>query len=221
MEDPAKARWLENYVKHHVKSLGVGIPQIREIVKSAEKEYNLSTLSFVEQKQMLDELMQGVYTEHKLATIVYLQLYWKNVESDKILRLVSQWFDKGWITDWNVCDWLCVRILGPLIDMNPLQILGELFRWNKEENQWKIRASLVSFASCKTIGAHRETIYDFSLTLIKREERFCKTAVGWVLRQYSKIDETFVIDFLEKHKAWTTKEVIKNATKYLPKSRSS
>ena len=43
---------------------------------------------------------------------------------------------------------------------------------------------------------------------------FCKTDVGWVMRQYSKADSEFVTNFLEKHKKWLTKEVIINATKY-------
>jgi len=34
-------------------------------------------------------------------------------------------------------------------------------------------------------------------------------------QEYSKIDTNFVTDFLENHKDWTTKEVIKNATKYV------
>lgn len=35
-----KALWLENYVKHDIKSLGVGIPEIRGILKQFEKTHN-------------------------------------------------------------------------------------------------------------------------------------------------------------------------------------
>jgi len=40
-----KAAWLENYVKHDIKSLGVGIPEIREIVITAEKDFLLTHIS--------------------------------------------------------------------------------------------------------------------------------------------------------------------------------
>lgn len=43
---------------------------------------------------------------------------------------------------------------------------------------------------------------------------FCKTAVGWVMRQYSKVDRELVAGFLDKNKEWLTNEVIINATKY-------
>ena len=204
----------ENYVKHDIKSLGVGIPEIREIVKNTEKDFLLTHKSIPVQIQVLNELMKDEYTESKLASIIYLQLYWKEAESGLILELISEWFENKWISDWNVCDWLCVRLISPLIDKHPDNTIEELSKWNKDKYLWKARASLVPFAECKSISRHSKTILSFSELLIKREERFCKTAVGWVMRQYSKTDSEFVTGFLDKHKEWLTKEVITNATKY-------
>jgi hypothetical protein len=33
-QNPDKARWLENYVKHGAKSFGVGIPEFRGIIQN-------------------------------------------------------------------------------------------------------------------------------------------------------------------------------------------
>lgn len=212
---PEKARWLENYVKHDIKSKGTGIPEIRSIIKEATKKYDLAQKELSDQIELLDDLMSQEYSEDKLSAILYIQLFWKNQNAKTILSLTSNWLDKEWITDWNVCDWLCVRLLSPLLDREPELSISEFTIWNKSPNLWKARASLVPFAQCKTISKHSSTIIKFSTVLIKREERFCKTAVGWVLRQYSRIDDQLVKDFLEQNKAWMTKEVIKNATKYL------
>jgi 3-methyladenine DNA glycosylase AlkD len=124
------------------------------------------------------------------------------------------------VIDWNVCDWLCVRILTPLLDKEPELVVSVLSEWNKSPNLWKARASLVPFAQSKSIAKHNKTILQFSSELIKRQERFCKTAVGWVLREYSKSDTKFVAEFLEQFKDWITKEVIKNATKYIVQKKS-
>ena len=35
--------------------------------------------------------------------------------------------------------------------------------------------------------------------LIRREERFAKTAVGWILRELSKTDKKAVVAFIEKY----------------------
>jgi len=213
--NPQKASWLENYVKHNIRSLGVGIPRIRDVIRSTEKEYKLLGGAYSSQKEMLDDLMQNEYTESKLAAILYIQLFLKKENPEKLVDLISNWFDKNWIRDWNICDWLCVRLLSPLVDHHSDITLRELELWNQHKNLWKARASLVPFAQCKTINAHWTTIENFSITLIKRDERFCKTAVGWVMRQYSKVDPSQVTEFLNKHEEWTTPEVIKNARKYM------
>lgn len=212
--NPDKAKWLENYIKHDIKSKGVGIPMIRDIVKEATKDYKLLELDISEQVDLLNDLMTSKYTEDKLSAIIYIQLNWNRTNEHERIELISDWFDKELITDWNVCDWLCVRILTPMIDNRTKDTLKELNKWNRNQNQWKARASLVPFAHCKTIEQHKNTIKEFSTELIKRDERFCKTAVGWVLREYSKIDSNFVREFLSEFENWTTNEVIRNATKY-------
>lgn len=214
-QDVQKARWLENYVKHDIQSFGVGIPEIREIIKDFEKHKRLSESSIEFQTEFLNDLMAHAYTEPKLAAVLFVQLYWQTKHAGEILTITSGWFNNEWIRDWNVCDWLCVRLLSPVLDKDPLMAVEEFSGWNKSPDLWKARASLVPFAQSKTISNHQVTILQFSTELIKRPERFCKTAVGWVLREYSKTDPAFVKDFLEQFKAWTTKEVISNATKYI------
>jgi 3-methyladenine DNA glycosylase AlkD len=213
--NPEKAKWLENYIKHDIKSKGVGIPEIRDIVKDAANDYKLSELETSVQIDLLNDLMASEYTEDKLSAIIYIQLYWSGINEQEKILLISDWFDEELITDWNVCDWLCVRLLTPLIDDWTKETLKELKKWNKNQNQWKARASLVPFAQCKSLDKHKSIIEEFSIELIKRNERFCKTAVGWALREYSKIDPSFVKGFLIEYENWTTKEVVKNATKYI------
>lgn len=215
--NPDKAKWLENYIKHDIKSKGVGIPEIRNIVKEATKDYKLLELDISEQIDLLNDLMTSEYTEDKLSAIIYIQLNWNKINEHEKIALISDWFDKELITDWNVCDWLCVRLLTPMIDNWTKETLNELEKWNRNQNQWKARASIVPFAQSKSLDKHKNLIEEFSIELIKRNERFCKTAVGWVLREYSKIDSGFVTRFLDDNEIWTTKEVIKNATKYINK----
>jgi 3-methyladenine DNA glycosylase AlkD len=214
-QNPDKAKWLENYVKHDVRSLGVGIPQIRQTIKSTEKKFQLEQLPPEAQAEMLHGLMRQEYTDFKLAAILYLQLYGNHWPTKQKLTLISEWFDKEWIRDWNVCDWLCVRILSPLLDGDPGVCIKVFKAWNHSHYLWKARASLVPFAQSKTLIQHHEIVKALSATLIQREERFCKTAVGWVLREFSRHDPDFVLTFLDQYSEWSTPEVLRNAKKYL------
>jgi 3-methyladenine DNA glycosylase AlkD len=64
------------------------------------------------------------------------------------------------------------------------------------------------------LNTHFEIVNAFCKTLINRDERFCKTAVGWVLREISKTEKKYVVEFLEVNKPFVTYEVKQNAIKY-------
>ena len=48
---PDKAKWLENYVKHEIKSKGAGIPEIREIIKDVNNDYKPTEKKISEQER--------------------------------------------------------------------------------------------------------------------------------------------------------------------------
>jgi 3-methyladenine DNA glycosylase AlkD len=130
------------------------------------------------------------------------------------MGLVEDWFIDRYIYDWNTTDWLSVKVLAPLVDSGDQEVLWKLNRWSREPNLWQARASLVPFTRSKYITDHAEQIRRSADLLIRRKERFAKTAVGWVLREYSRHDLEFVLDFLNRHVKYTTGEVKRNALKY-------
>lgn len=214
MGDPKKALWLKNYVKHNIQSRGVGIPILRKLLDGKVKEANLTQRNMDDQVRFMNEFMCSEYTEDKLVAILFMQLYWRTKFATETLTVISNWFQNEWISDWNVCDWLCVRVLSPLLDEHPESCIDVFERWNREDYLWTARASLVPFAQCQTRHSYPDYVERFSVSLIQRPERFCKTAVGWVMREWSKEDPTFVRDFLKMHETWVTPEVRRNAKKY-------
>ena len=195
-----KAAWWNQYLKGEIPFLGVGIPEIRKVFLDREKEDSFSRLSMNKQVALVNGLMRGSYAEEKLAAILYVQLFWMEwMKAGFLMNLVSDWFEDRHIHDWNTTDWLCVKILAPLVDSGDPEVIWKLKVWNRDPYLWKARASLVPFARAKTITDHAREIDRLADTLIRREERFAKTAVGWVLREYSKHDVGFVLDFLSRH----------------------
>jgi len=212
---PEKAEWWNQYMKGEIPFLGVGIPEIRKVFVEKNKETSFSKLAMNQQVSIVNGLMRGNYAEEKLAAILYVQLYWMDwMKAGFLMNLVSEWFDDRHIHDWYTTDWLCVKILTPLVDSGDQEVIWKLKRWNQDSYIWKARASLVPFAQSKFITDHSRDIYRMSDILIRRNERFAKTAVGWVLREYSKHDLEFVLSFLNKHVKHTTSEVKRNALKY-------
>ena len=212
---PQKADWWNSYMKGEIRFVGTSIAEIRKLLIEKNSSEGLNQLPMNQQVSLVNGLMRSELAEHKLAAILYIQLFWLgNQKNTFLLSLISDWFDDRFIYDWNTTDLLCVKVLTPLVDTGDEKLIWTLKRWNRDPYLWKARASLVPFARSKNIADHSKSIGRFSDILIRREERFAKTAVGWVMREYSKVDEEFVHDFLSKHVKHTTWEVKRNALKY-------
>jgi 3-methyladenine DNA glycosylase AlkD len=212
---PEKAAWWNHYLKGEIPFMGVGTPEIRRVFLERDREMSFGTLPMNRQVSLVNGLMRGSFAEEKLAAILYVQLFWLDQMKNRFLiNLVSDWFDDRYIFDWNTTDWLSVRILTPLVDSGDPEIIWKLKKWNHDPYLWKARASLVAFARARSITEHQRIIERFADLLIRREERFAKTAVGWVLREYSKQDPEFVLKFLSRHVKYTSAEVKRNALKY-------
>jgi len=210
-----KAAWWNRYMKGEIPFIGVGIPEIRQTFLDRDRESAFAEMPMNRQVGLVNGLMRGRYAEEKLAAILYIQLFWLDrVKHGFLLSLLTDWFDDRHIHDWNTTDWLAVRILAPLVDSGDEKVIWKLKCWNRDGYLWKARASLVPFARAGSITSHGKVIDRFADTLIRRDERFAKTAVGWVLREYSKHDHHFVLDFLSRHVKHTTAEVKRNALKY-------
>lgn len=212
---PDKAAWWNRYMKGSIPFLGAGIPEIRKYLLELNRKEQLDTLPMNRQVGMVKQLLRGRYAEEKLAAILYIELFWLGRHRNSfMLDLLSDGFDERHIFDWNTTDWLCVKILSPMIDSGDKEVIWTLKRWNRDPYLWKARASLVPFARVRGITAYRKEIAQMADILIRRNERFAKTAVGWVLREYSREDPQFVVDFISRHASHTTAEVKRNALKY-------
>lgn len=215
--DKKKAIWWRNYLRHEIEFIGVGMPDNRNIILSWQKENQLSLSELIE---IADALMTQKIAEYKLAAILIYQLFIiNNLSNYKIINQIDSFFQRKLIFDWNTCDWLCVRILTPMIDNGQSENINRILNWYKKDYFWQARAALVPFAQCKNISKFIDILDEPMRNLIRRPERFAKTSVGWLLRQISKIDEKLVEEFLVNNKSYLTKEVINNALKYADKTK--
>jgi len=218
--DPTTKAWWENYVKGSAPFMGVGMSAVRRALHQWHKAEIEGRLEYPAQMELALSLFDELYTEQKLAGILFLReiLVPAGVINYKrdIIRF-AELFTDGRIHDWNVCDWFCVKVLGPLIGDNGFDCARRIAQWRKAENIWQARACLVPFVTVADNNLYYPTIEDSCRVLIRREERFAKTAVGWILRDVSKHDKSFVKRLIEDNIRHFSAESLGNATKYFEK----
>lgn len=218
-DDKTKA-WWENYVKGSAPFMGVKMSAIRTVLHRWYKAEVEGSLEYPAQLELALSLFDEQYTEEKLAGTLFLQEILLAANIIKYKRDVARFadlFTDGRIYDWNVCDWFCVKVLGPLISENGLNCANRISEWRNAENLWQARACLVPFVKVADNSVYYPNIGLSCRVLIRREERFAKTAVGWILRDVSKHDKAFVRRVIEENIEYFSSESLRNATKYFEK----
>jgi len=208
--------WWENYVKDCAPFLGVKMPAIRTVLHQWHGERVAAVLGPEDQLDLALDLFEGAHSEEKLAGTLFLR---EILIPEGVLRprrdvaRFARLFDSGMIHDWNVCDWFCVKVLGPLIEGEGRRWAEPIARWRTAENLWRARASLVSFVGVAGDAAWHPGIARSCERLVRRPERFAKTAVGWILRDVAKSHPAFARGVIDRNLAHFSTESLGNATK--------
>jgi 3-methyladenine DNA glycosylase AlkD len=215
-------QWWEKYMKGQIPFRGVGIPRNRELLSEWRKSNGIDKWPLEDQLELALTFFREPIAEDKLAGILFIQDFLYNkFPWEMLLDRYEEVYEEKLIFDWNICDWFCVRVLGATIRENGDPCAMAIAKWKDADYLWKARSSVVPFVNLASEPRYYHYIHDACAVLIDREERFSKTAVGWVLRDISKHDEKFVIAFVNKHLKSFSSESLGNALKYFGKDRKN
>ncbi len=216
--DEKRKLWFENYIKHNTKYRGVEISTVRTELKTWYQEESIDKLPLDSQLDLALSFFEEDYAEDKLAGILFLQLYlYDKFDYNHLLSRFEPIFEKGYIYDWSVCDWFCTRVLRQMIKANGRKCAEAISKWHTAHNVWQARCSVVAFTTLTKENKYTSFILKSNAVLIEREERFAKTAVGWILRELSKVDKQIVVEFIAKYRPYFSRESHENAIKYFEK----
>jgi len=207
--------WWEKYMKGVIPFRGVGIPKNREILVAWRRENGIDRWALEKQLDLALAFFKEPFAEDKLAGILFLQNFlYDKLPWKVLLGKYEEIYANRLIFDWNICDWFCVRVLGPTVKENGMECAEAIVSWKDAEYLWQARSSVVAFVNLSSDARYYPYIQEACGALIKREERFAKTSVGWVLRDISRVDENFVESFIGNNLAYFSKESLNNALKY-------
>lgn len=213
--------WWESYLKDEIEFRGVPMAGIRQSVNAWHDEAEPDH-EFLEEVALT--LLRQPVAEDKLAGILIFQehlLPAHKTDWRADLAALEPVFDEGHIWDWNTCDWLCVRVLGPLADRNGEPCARAIASWTGAPGLWRRRAGVVAFVNLAARGddffeGFVDLLLDASDANTQDPERFSQTSVGWVLRELSDAEPDRVFAFVGAHREQMSKEAIRMAAARLP-----
>lgn len=211
--------WWEGYLKGAIRFRGVGIPQIRSVLAVWRADNGVDGWPVADQFALALRLFEERMAEDKLAGILFLQEHlYDRVPWRAALTQYGLLYERQLISDWNTCDWFCVKVLGPTIAARGSLCAKAVAKWSRATDVWQARSSVVAFVKVVAVSEYHPLLFRSCAVLIRRDERFAKTGVGWILRDLSKREAAKVTAFVEEHLWYFSTESLRNSLKYSPKA---
>ncbi len=222
--------WWERYLKGAIEFRGVPMAGIRAAVHSWYADLGLGQRRNRKgQRDLAFGLIREPLAEDKLAGILMLQeilIPERRLRCGTDLAGLAALFDEGYVADWSTCDWLCVRVLGPVAAQQGEGCARAIAGWSAATNLWRARAGGVAFVNLAPAGdANFPGFVAMVLAAcrrnVQRRERFAQTGVGWVLRELSVAAPEAVAVFATEHIAVLSREAIRSAVRKLDADTSA
>ena len=148
--------------------------------------------------------------EFQYAVVYYLKTMQKFLKKGDISKLKYLVVTKSW---WDTVD-LLSKIIGDVVNRNK-ELKTLMLEWSKKENDiWLRRVAILHQLSFKenVDKLLLETILEDNLC---DSEFFINKAIGWALRDYSKVNPEWVRKFIEKNRSEMANLSLREAMKYL------
>ena len=201
-----QARQMSKYMLNKFEYIGIKTPERRKIFKNFFSEYkNEEKIDW----EFVNKCWENKYREFQYVAADYLKNMKDKLTINDIPKFKRLILEKSW---WDTIDNLDMTIGAlALKDSNVNKILLE---WSLDENIW-LRRIAIDHQLLRKEKTNTELLEKILKNNLGQNEFFINKAIGWALRDYSKISPEWVKNFIEKNKENMTKLSIKEASKYL------
>ena len=219
--DPATKDWWERYLKHEATFRGVKMADTRRTVRELVDQERLDTADPDLMLLIAHRWFAQAHSEDKLGAVLLLAEHGLHALTLAHIESLARPLHDGSIHDWNVCDWYCVKVLGPFVAAgdDTAARARAVADWAQVEDLWQRRAAVVTFVnhaatSPEAFNGFTDFMLDTCEAIVGDQRRWVQTGIGWLLRELSRREPEAVVRFVADHAELST-EARKNATKYV------
>ena len=191
--DPARAVGASAYMLNQFEFYGIPMPERRKICHAFIKTNPLASINGVE-KVVKDswKLPEREWQYFAIELLAYYKKQWKFSTIEVIEYCIIH---KSW---WDTVDWIADALAGEYFILFPEQTLSITGKWNRSDNMWLQRSSLLFQKKYKN-ATDTELLRKYILHLSGSKEFFIRKAIGWILREYAKTDPVWVKNFVQSN----------------------
>jgi 3-methyladenine DNA glycosylase AlkD len=188
--DPQKAAPMKRYMRDQFEYLGIKVPEMGKLLKQVIQEHGLPPL--VDLDPILRDLWALPQREFQYVANGLLERFEGQLPPEFIETLEYLLVTKSW---WDTVDTIATGTLGVHFKCFPKVRKKYLAKWRKSDNFW-LRRAIILFQ----LGYKEDTDFGLLCDIIREnlgsQEFFINKAIGWALRQYTRIDPQGVRNFV-------------------------
>ncbi len=188
--DPKQAAPMKRYMRDQFEYLGLKGPKLGELLRQHITEHGLPDLADLD--GILRDLWALPQREYQYAATSILSRCENRLPAGFIRTLEYLLVTKPW---WDTVDTIATGTVGVHFKRYPKVKARYLAKWRKSKNFWLRRACILFQLNYKT-----ETDFTLMQEIIREnlgsKEFFINKAIGWALRQYTRVDPQGVRRFV-------------------------
>ena len=183
--------------------IGVTVPQIRNIVKQFQ------TLAL---QDVLTLLASKIHEDRLLALLILVTQY-KGGDATTQKHIVDAYLaNLEYVNNWDLVDSSAQHILGAYLHDKKRAVLYKLA---KSTRLWDRRVAIIATFHFIKCGEFEDTL-KLATRLLKDPEDLTHKAVGWMLREVGKKDQTMLEKFLKAHTKNMPRTMLRYAIERFP-----
>jgi 3-methyladenine DNA glycosylase AlkD len=209
--DPERAVQEKRYLKSPFEFYGVAVPKIRAVAKQFRRENKGIA------KKALWELSHALWRsgfhEERALAMILLGEYRALLDYSDMPSLEEMLRES---VNWDQVDDISSHLVGSVL-LKDERVFAYLKRWSRDSNFWMRRAALLSQLMAFREGkGDRALFYSFAVEMMEEKEFFIRKAIGWVLRELSRVEPEAVFRFVVQNRARMSGVTFREATRRLP-----
>ncbi len=205
LKDETQAAKMSAYMKNNFPFLGLPKPRLITVIKPYIKTASKEEVDW----GFIDVCWKKDYREAQYTGVEYLITIQKKILKQDLNKLRQLIITKSW---WDTSDSLD-RIVGLLVQKYP-DLSETMIDWSKNDNIW-LRRVAIDFQLQYKEEVNADLLEEIICNNFGSSEFFINKAIGWSLRDYSKVNSAWVANFIERHRNKLSMLSIKEASKYL------
>lgn len=201
-----KAEPMAKYMRNQFAFYGIGATKRKELTKEFIKQAKtLKTIDW----DFLDKCYKDNHREFQYFANDYLLAMQKYLSYDNISHLLKYAKIKPW---WDTIDFLD-KIIGN-IGLKDKRVNSLMLKLSKDKDFWLCRIA-IDHQNTRKEKTDKELLEKIVVNNFGSDEFFINKAIGWSLREYSKINPKWVKSFIKKYANQMSNLSIKQAQRYM------